>query len=85
MGEQANPGDSIDYLVPQIVSPVGGYANGSVFDYLGLPTLVPGLSHSALPLRAHNLIYNQWFRDQNMQNSKTVNLGDGLILILIML
>lgn len=77
MGEQANPGDSIDFLIPQIVSPVGGYANGSLFDYLGLPTLVPGLSHSALPLRAHNLIYNQWFRDQNMQNSKTVSLGDG--------
>ena len=77
MGEQANPGDSIDFLVPQIVSPVGGYANGSIYDYLGLPTLVPGLSHSALPLRAHNLIYNQWFRDQNMQNSKTVPLDDG--------
>ena len=77
MGEQANPGDSTDFLVPQIVSPVGGYANQSIYDYLGLPTLVPGLSHSALPLRAHNLIYNQWFRDQNMQNSKTVPLTDG--------
>lgn len=77
MGEQVNPGDSIDFLIPQIVSPVGGYANGSVYDYLGLPTSVPGLSHSALPLRAHNLIWNQWFRDQNMQNSKSVPLDDG--------
>ena len=77
MGEQANPGDSIDFLIPQIVSPVGGFANGTVWDYLGLPTLVPGLSFSALPLRAHNLIWNQWFRDQNMQNSRTVPLDDG--------
>ena len=77
MGEQVNPGDSIDFLIPKIVSPVGGYANGSVYDYLGLPTSVPGLSHSALPLRAHNLIWNQWFRDENLQNSKVVNLGDG--------
>nr|QJB19002.1 MAG: major capsid protein [Microvirus sp.] len=77
MGEQANPGDSIDYLVPQIVSPVGGYAANSVYDYFGIPTKVAGLSHSALPLRAHNLIWNQWFRDQNMQNSLVVNMGDG--------
>jgi len=77
MGEQANPGDSTDFLIPQIVSPVGGYVNGSVYDYMGLPTQVPGVSHSALWLRAHNLIWNQWFRDQNMQNSVVVNMGDG--------
>jgi len=41
MGEQANPGDSTDFLIPQIVSPVGGYVNGSVYDYMGLPTQVP--------------------------------------------
>ncbi|AXH76342.1 MAG: major capsid protein [Microviridae sp.] len=77
MGEQRNPGDSIDYLVPQIVSPAGGFANSTVYDYLGIPTLVPGLSFSALPLRAHNLIWNEWFRDQNMQNSLVNNTGDG--------
>nr|QJB20597.1 MAG: major capsid protein [Microvirus sp.] len=77
MGEQTNPGDSIDFLVPQIVSPAGGYVNGSIYDYLGLPTQVAGISHSALPLRCHNLIWNQWFRDQNMQNSLVVNMGDG--------
>lgn len=84
MGEQVNPSDSTSYLVPQIVIPVGGYAVGSIFDYMGLPTVstspaltVAGLSHSALPLRALNLIYNEWYRDQNLQNSVTVNLGDG--------
>lgn len=78
MGEQDNPGDSTDFITPQIVSTaVTGYAENSIFDYFGLPTKVPGLSHSALPLRAYNLIWNTWFRDQNLQNSITVNKGDG--------
>ena len=77
MGEQTNPGDSTDYLIPQIVSPAGGYGTGSLFDYFGLPTLKAGITHSALPLRAYNLIWNEWFRDQNLQNSVTVSKGDG--------
>jgi len=82
MGEQDNPADSISYTIPQQVSPVGGYAIGSLQDYLGLPTVgqVTGgatVSHSALPTRAYNLIYNQWFRDENLQNSRVVDKGDG--------
>jgi len=82
MGEQDNPSDSISYSIPQQVSPAGGYAIGSLQDYLGLPTagqVTAGstVSHSALPTRAYNLIYNEWFRDQNLQNSRTVDLGDG--------
>jgi len=77
MGEQVNPSDSIDFTIPQIVSPVGGYPNESLFDYLGIPTLIEGISHSALPLRAINLIYNEWYRDQNLQDSLPVPLGDG--------
>ncbi len=82
MGEQENPGDSIDYLVPQVVSDTGGYPTNSLQDYLGLPTegqIAPGktISHNALPLRAINLIWNQWFRDQNLQDSVPVHKGDG--------
>ncbi len=82
MGEQDNPSDSISYTIPQQVSPAGGYAIGSLQDYLGLPTVgqvTAGntVSHSALPARAYNLIYNQWFRDENLQNSVTVDKGDG--------
>ena len=81
MGEQTNPGDSISYVVPTITSPAGGYAVGSVFDYLGLPTAgqITGsntVTHNVLPLRAYNLIYNEWFRDENLQNSLTVRTGD---------
>ena len=39
-GQQDNPGDSTDYLVPVVTTPVGGYQNGSLFDYFGLPTEV---------------------------------------------
>jgi hypothetical protein len=82
MGEQDNPSDSISYTIPQQVSPAGGYAIGSLQDYLGLPTVgqvTAGatVSHSALPARAYNLIYNQWFRDENLQNSSVVDKGDG--------
>lgn len=82
MGEQKNPGDSTDYLVPQLLSPVSpsgpaGFENQSLFDYLGVPTQVQGLSINALFPRACNLIYNEWYRDQNLQDSVPVNIGDG--------
>lgn len=82
MGEQTYPGDSISFTIPQVVSPASGYPIGSIFDYMGLPTVgqvAAGatVSHSALPLRAYNLIYNTWFRDENLQSSSTVNMGDG--------
>ena len=82
MGQQANPNDSISYVVPQQVSPAGGYAIGSLQDYMGLPTVGQvssgqTVSHSAFWPRAYNLIYNEWFRDENLQNSVTVDTGDG--------
>jgi len=81
-GEQENPGDSINYTIPQQVSPTNGYAVNSLQDYMGLPVtgtpaVTAGISHSALPLRCYNLIYNQWFRDENLQNSVVVDKGDG--------
>lgn len=81
-GEQLNPGDSISYITPQQVSPANGYAALSLQDYMGLPTVgqvTAGqtISHSALPLRAYNLIWREWFRDENLQNSPVVDTGDG--------
>ena len=81
MGEQNNPSDSISYVIPTITSTAGGYAVGSIFDHFGLPTAgqITGsntVTHNALPLRAYNLIYNEWFRDENLQNSVTVRKGD---------
>lgn len=77
-GAQDKPGDSTDYLIPQMQSPSGtGYENGSLFDHMGIPTGVPDLEHSALFSRAYNLIWNEWFRDQNLQDPVEVPLGDG--------
>ena len=72
-GEQDNPGDSTDYLVPQTTATV---TNSTLYDYFGVPTDV-SLSFNNLCGRAYNLIYNEWFRDQNLQNSVTVDKGDG--------
>lgn len=77
MGEQENPGDSTDYLVPQIEAPSGGWKTGSLSDYFGLPTGVDNLSVSAFWHRAYNLIWNEWFRDENLQESVDVPKGDG--------
>lgn len=77
MGEQIDPGDSTDYLIPQMTSPAGGYAVGSLSDYFGIPTGKANLEHSSLWHRAYNLIYNEWFRDQNLIDSLTVDKGDG--------
>lgn len=76
-GAQDNPGDSTDYQIPQTSAPVGGYAIGNLADYFGIPTAVPSLQHSALFRRAYWLVWNLWYRDQNLQDSITVPLGDG--------
>ncbi|AXH75970.1 MAG: major capsid protein [Microviridae sp.] len=77
-GEQENPGDSTDYVIPEMVAPaVTGYAANSLEDYMGLPVGVPLFAHSALWHRAYNLIYNTWYRDQNMIDSLTVRKDDG--------
>lgn len=77
-GEQTDPGDSIDYSVPYIATSGSGHSNQSIYDYLGIPTKVlASFNINALPFRAINLIFNEWFRDQNLQDSLTVNTGNG--------
>ena len=76
-GAQDNPTDSTDYLIPIMQAPVGGWSESSIGDYMGIPTKVDGLIHNALWHRAYNLIWNEWFRDQNLQDSVDVPMGDG--------
>lgn len=76
-GERVDPGDSIDYSIP-VIDDLNNAGNETIFDYFGLPTKVAAVyEFSALPLRAYNLIWNEWFRDQNLQDSVTVNRDDG--------
>jgi hypothetical protein len=76
-GEQRNPGDSTDYLIPTMTSPGTGYSNQSIHDYFGIPTGIGNLEHNSLFHRAANLIWNEWFRDQNLQDSVVVDVDDG--------
>lgn len=75
-GEQENPEDSTDYLVPTVSGT--NVSTTTLWDYFGLPTNVAkALTVSALPFRAYNLIYNEWFRDENLIDSVPFSKGDG--------
>lgn len=69
--------DSSDF--PTIaMPPATGAAIGSLADYLGVPTGVASLSVSALPFRAYALVYNEWYRDQDLQSELPVSLASGV-------
>ncbi len=77
-GAQDTPTSSTDFIIPTIKAPAStGFTVGSIYDKLGIPTGVPDLEINALPLRAYNLIWREWFRDQNLQNPPAVTLTDG--------
>lgn len=78
--EQEDPDDSTDYVIPAVTA-TGNSENGyvgSLWDYFGLPVNTTGnLSGiSALPFRAVYLIWNEWFRDENLQKSVKIQKGD---------
>lgn len=84
MGERRNPDDDPnDYSVPVVSVPVSGTKTDSqvLSNYFGLPRLSAAASDTmlvnALPFRAYNLIYNEWYRDQNLQARAYENHGDG--------
>lgn len=69
-GENDNPWiQETEYEIPQITSPSDGWTEGTIADYMGIPTKVGNLSVNALPFRAYAKIWNDWFRDQNLKQS----------------
>lgn len=66
----------VEYSVPQVTAPEGGWSIGTIADYMGLPTNVDGISVSALPFRAYSLIMNEWFRDENLSDPVNVPVDD---------
>jgi len=83
MGEQDSPGSSIAFTVPQLRSDsTNGYGVGSLADYFGIPCSnqtvpVPNFTNvNALPFRAYNLIWDQWFRDENVDTGAFLYTGD---------
>lgn len=77
MGERVDPDDSIDYLVPMDKAPAGGFTVGSLYDYFGVPTGVAGIEVNSLWRRAYYRIWNEWFRDENLQDSNEYGLDVG--------
>lgn len=75
-GEQKNPGDSIDFIIPTFKKGTTFEAD-SLGDHFGLPTGVALDNVNCLPFRAYNLIYNEWFRDENLIDSVYFDDGDG--------
>jgi len=75
-GAQTNPNDTTDFLIPTVALTGAENINGSIYDYVGLPTDV-AINPSALFFRAINLSYNTWFRDENLIDSLPVPMGDG--------
>ena len=68
--------DVIEYEKPQIEAPEGGWDYGTIADYLGIVPKVGGIKVDALPFRANALIWNEFYRDQKLQKSIPVDLGD---------
>lgn len=80
MGEQDNPDDTTDYVIPQVVSATNGFAFGSLPDYMGYPPMASAggtSSMNALFTRGYNLIYKHWYRDENLIDSPVVDMDDG--------
>ena len=64
-------------IPPTITSPTGGELEGSLSDYFGIPTKKAAIQFSALWHRAYNLIWNDWFRDENLQKFAVVSTASG--------
>ena len=76
-----------EYTIPQTTAPKAGWATGTIADYMGIPTYVPGKSETnpngqevnSLPIRAYCQIWNDWFRDENLQNFTYLSKGDDTV------
>lgn len=70
---------TVEYSVPQVTAPSGGWSIGSIADYMGIPTGVANLSVNALPFRAYALIMNEWFRDENLSDPINIPVDDATL------
>lgn len=68
--------ETVEYTTPQTKAPANGWNVGTIADYMGIPTGVKGLSVNSLPFRAYAKIWNEWFRDENLQQPVTQSMDD---------
>lgn len=70
MGERTSKNQDTDYLTPQISAGSTGVEFGSLSDYLGVRPGIPNIEFNSHWHRAYNLIYNEWYRDENLQDEE---------------
>lgn len=68
--------EKTEYTTPVTNAPQGGWNVGTIADYMGIPTGVPNIKVNSMPLRAYAKIWNEWFRDENLQQPQTMSKGD---------
>ena len=68
--------EKVDYTTPKTTAPTGGWKVGTLADYFGIPTGVENLQVNSLPFRAYAKIWNEWFRDENLQQPVTMSKTD---------
>ena len=68
--------ENVEYTTPVTTAPDGGWANGTIADYFGIPTGISNLKVNSLPFRAYAKIWNEWFRDENLQQPVTMSKTD---------
>lgn len=68
--------EKVEYTTPKTTAPTGGWKVGTLADYFGIPTGVENLQVNSLPFRAYAKIWNEWFRDENLQQPVTMSKTD---------
>lgn len=68
-----------EYTIPQIKAPEGGWTEGTIADYMGIPTKVSNIEISSLYFKAYSLIWNEFFRDENLMNFTDFDDGDATL------
>ncbi len=68
--------ENVEYTTPVTTAPAGGWNVGTIADYFGIPTGVANLKVNSLPFRAYAKIWNEWFRDENLQQPVTMSKAD---------
>ena len=65
-----------EYTTPKTAAPSGGWNIGTIADYMGIPTGVENIKVNSMPLRAYARIWNEWFRDENLQQPVVQDMDD---------
>lgn len=78
MGQNDNTfwAEKTEYTTPVTTAPEGGWNVGTLADYFGIPTGISGLKVNSLPFRAYAKVWNEWFRDENLQQPVTQSMDD---------